>query len=338
MEEDNEGKELEVIHDTQPAPIETDSILAMAAVAQERVRALKQLQTAALQITHKTDWIDQQGRPYLTRNGADRLARAFGVSYKHKKAPHRVEEEEGHYRYECIIEASDSQRSIEIVGARSSKDPFFSVRYKWEDGKRVQYDLRPPQIDEVDIMKACQTNGIGRAILSFLGLNDVAWEMIESAGMDVEGIKKDQSVKYQQSSESSDSKDIRTEIREKILEMADGDSTKASAILEELTSFIPKGKTEADRVKGKTKVDRLTEKQLAPTLGRVKEAYTKWKKQGEMSGSPEDLENAIRGADTVEECDSLLQKVRDCGIKGDKLKHLCTITNQRKQVLKGELL
>jgi hypothetical protein len=70
----------------------------------------------------------------------------------------------------------------------------------------------------------------------------------------------------------ADSKDLRKAIGDMIMEMCEGDKNLAGDILEKHTAYTKDGK----QYSGKRSLKDVSDKALAPTYGRVKEAYTAW--------------------------------------------------------------
>jgi hypothetical protein len=293
----------------------------------------------SLRVTNAHDWINQQGKPYLAVSGAEKIARLFGISWRIDE-PVREDEEGGHFTYTYKGYFSLSGITIEAIGTRSSKDGFFK-RYRGKGDDRVE--LPASEIDKSDVKKAAYTNCIGNGITRLLGIRNLTWEELQVAGIKVEGMAK---VEYKQAEEAPESKDLREEIRKLILEMSGGDDNQAKAILQEFTSFIPKGKTEADRVHGKSHIKDLTEKQLQPTYGKVEEAYEKWQKEKPIEQKEskkiesviDDFKIAIENASTIEELDNLIGTLVKSGVKGESYTLLVRERDKRATVLKGDLV
>lgn len=334
-----EGEGELIISEQSPAIID-DNIVEIAEKAEKRINAVNKIKTMSLKVTNAHDWLNQAGKPYLAVSGAEKIARLFGISWRIDE-PKREDEESGHFTYTYKGYFSFSGVTIEAIGTRSSKDGFFK-RYSGKGEERVE--LPPSEIDKSDVKKAAFTNCIGNGITRLLGIRNLTWEELQAAGIKVEGMTK---VEYKQTEEAAGAKDIREEIRKMILEMSAGDDNQAKALLQKFTSFIPKGKTEADRVQGKAHIKDLTEKQLQPTYGKIKEAYEKWQKEkpadkpkegAKMEPQTSDMILAMQNASTPEECDSLLQEAVKGGIKGENYTCLVRERDKRVTVLKGELV
>ena len=335
-----EGEGELIVSEQLPAIID-DNIVEIAAKAEKRIEAVNKIKTMSLKVTNAHDWINQQGKPYLQCSGSEKIARLFGISWRIDE-PKREDEESGHFTYTYKGYFSFSGVTIEAIGTRSSKDGFFKKYAKDANGKKTEVELPPSEIDKSDVKKAAYTNCIGNGITRLLGIRNLTWEELQAAGIKVEGMAK---VEYKQTEEAPESKDLREEIRKMIIEMSREDDKQAKAMLQELTSFVPKGKTEADRVIGKTHIKDLTEKQLQPTYGKVKEAYEKWQKEKAKKPKEEskptgitDMIIAMQNASTIEECDAYLQEAVKGGIKGENYTALVRERDKRVVILKGELI
>lgn len=115
---------------------------------------------------------------------------------------------------------------------------------------------------------------------------------------------------------------LRNEIKRMILEMTNNDDNRARAMLMQLTSFIPKGKTEA--VKGKTHVSQLTDKQIPPTFLKVKELYERWQKS-----DLDKLYTAIQFATSAHELDIFMEEAKMFGIEGENFTELLKERDKR---------
>ncbi len=248
--------------DEQPV-LASDSLVAIAQAAEKRVDAINRIKRVALRVTNRHDWVDQNGRPYLQVSGAEKVARLFGISWRINE-PVLETEPDGHFSYIYTGEFTMGTASIEAVGSRSSRDPFFARR-----GGR---DLKPDEIDRQDVRKAAYTNCVGNGVTRLLGIRNLTWEEVEEFA----GFKRSEAarVEYQQSAMSQEAQDQRAEIRRMILEMAGGDSDTAKEMLFGLTTFVGK---DGKEIPGKRRVEELSERMVPITYGKVKRAYEAWK-------------------------------------------------------------
>lgn len=240
-----------------------DNLIAMAQQAEMRIEAIKRIKKVALAVTNQHDWINQQGKPYLQVSGAEKVARLFGLSWRLNE-PTVDMEPDGHYAFIYTGEFSLGTASIEAVGSRSSKDPFFR--------KRDDKLLAPDEIDRCDVRKSAYTNCIGNGVTRLLGIRNLTWEEVEEFGQ----FKRAEAsrVEYQKRGEmSEEAKGHRDEIRRMILEMSGGKGNAARDQLFNLTSFTTK---EGKDVPGKRRLEDLSEKMVAVTCGKVKKAYEVW--------------------------------------------------------------
>lgn len=192
-----------VANGTDVPAIGDSTLLALAEQAEKRVMALNKIKKAALLATNARDWTDQNGNPYLQVSGSEKVARVFGIAWKIDE-PVFEQEESGHFSYTYKGYFTVAGATIEAIGTRSSKDPFFK-RYtgKGEDRK----ELPPSEIDKGDLKKAAYTNLLGNGITRLLGLRNLTWADIEEFA----GITKDQvgKVDYKKNGKARD--DIKSE-------------------------------------------------------------------------------------------------------------------------------
>lgn len=243
--------------------LDNDNIIAMADQAERRIAAINRIKQVSLQVTNSHDWTDQGGKPYCQVSGAEKIARLFGISWRIDE-PQLIIEESGHFEYTYKGYFSMGNVDIEAIGVRSSKDPFFT-------GKKD--DPKPPtEIDRGDVKKAAYTNCIGNGITRLLGIRNLTWDDLATAGIKKEDVHK---IEYGKAEMSGEAKDQRKAIGEMILEMVKGDKEAAAVELKNYTSFVGR---DGKEVIGKSKLDGLSEKMIPVTYGKVKKYYDEWKK------------------------------------------------------------
>lgn len=173
----NEHEVIEAVSvpDNLPA-ISDDSLLAVAEAAEKRIDAMVKIKRLSLKMTNPSDWTDQGGKPYLQVSGAEKIGRLFGISWRIDE-PTVDHEEGGHFGYTYKGYFTLGGVTIEVIGTRSSKDPFFK---KYRDGA----ELPPAAIDKGDVKKAAYTNLLGSGITRILGLRNLTWEELQAAGIE----------------------------------------------------------------------------------------------------------------------------------------------------------
>lgn len=256
-----------------PVNLSSDGLLEMARQAEQRVEAIKKIKILSLRVTNPHDWTDQGGRPYLQVSGAEKVARLFGVSWRFDP-PMLIIEESGHFRYEYKGYFSMGMVEIEVVGTRSSSDPFFA-------GSKDR-PKPPSEIDKGDVMKAAFTNCIGNGVTRLLGIRNLTYEDLQEAGIDPAKMGR---VEYKKGAEmSAEVQFQQTEILTMLTEMSDGDPAKFTEALQKITAF--RGRDGKD-VPGKTRLEDLSEKAIPVTHEKVKKLYEQWKAKngGAASGS-----------------------------------------------------
>lgn len=173
-----------VVSNVEVPAIGDSTLMQLAEQADKRVTALNKIKRAALMSTNPRDWTDQNGNPYLQVSGSEKVARVFGISWKIDD-PVFEQEESGHFSYTYKGYFTVAGATIEAIGTRSSKDPFFK-RYSGKGNDRKE--LPPSEIDKGDLKKAAYTNLLGNGITRLLGLRNLTWEDLAEFA----GIKKEQ--------------------------------------------------------------------------------------------------------------------------------------------------
>jgi hypothetical protein len=133
-------------------------------------KIMKQIEKIALQRTNPTDWIDEQGKPYLQATGAEKLMSLFGIKFKIDE-PVKVNLSDNHYYYTTKGNFYFAGASIEgVIGTKTTKSPFFT-------NKRNNYD--PKAVDETVVKKGAYTNCEVNGVTRILGLRGLTWEYLE---------------------------------------------------------------------------------------------------------------------------------------------------------------
>jgi hypothetical protein len=254
--------------------LSNDTLIQLSQMAEDRVKAMNTIKLHALKATNKNDWVNEGGKPYLQESGSCKIARVFGVSYR-INPPTKQLFSDGHYEYIYTGDFSLGGAEISATGSRSSKGDFFVGK---KDPKPVS------EIDEGDVRKAAYTNCIGRGIKELLGLGNLTWDELGTAG-----IKKNECAGFEfdksKQEMSSEAKDQRKEIAKMLLEMADNDKETASKLLAEFTAFTGR---DGKEIAGKSKLEDLSEKAIPVTYSKIKKAHDEWRgPDGSSGNSPE---------------------------------------------------
>ena len=247
-----------------------DNLLDVVLYAEKQIEAVKKIKSIVLRLTRADDWTDQGGKPYLSASGCHKVAGVFGISWRFIGEPKKAHEEGGHYRYETMLSVFMGRRSIEVMGSRQSNDPFFTVRYR--DGKKVE--LPASEIDGGDILKASITNAQAIGISALLGIRNLTWEDLEEAGIARDSVAG--KVEYKKPEMSEEAQTQKEAIWKMLLEMGLGKPENAKKLLVKATTFTGK---DGKEVPGKNDLNKISEKQMAVTYGKVKDAYEKWQKE-----------------------------------------------------------
>lgn len=168
-------------------PITDQTLISLAEQAEKRIDAMNKIKRVAIKLTNHYDWTDQGGKPYLQVSGAEKIARMFGISWRISE-PVFENAEGGHFSYTYRGNFSLAGATIDAIGTRSSRDPFFK-KYSYIDGKKTE--LPPSEIDKGDLKKAAYTNCIGNGITRLLGIRNMTYEDLkEFAGITPDQIAK----------------------------------------------------------------------------------------------------------------------------------------------------
>jgi len=161
-----------ITYDENVPTIADDSLLRVAQQAEQRIEAVIKIKQMALKVTNHSDWVDQNGKPYLMVSGSEKIANLFSISWRIEE-PRFEQEPDGHYTYTYMGTFSIPGRSVQVDGSRSSKDPFFN-KYDWVEGKKVEKPIAA--IDRRDVKMAAMTNLLGNGITRLLGIRNLSYD------------------------------------------------------------------------------------------------------------------------------------------------------------------
>ena len=189
---DEKKNEVEVVQETQPAPLMGGGYLDENALqfAEKQIQLQNRAKALAIQATNDRDWCAQGDFPYMLDSGAMKIAALFGVGISDIEVEKEIgDDEKGRwvmYNAQCIM--TFQGRSIIADGSASSRDDFFASR--WVDNQKVTLPIE--EINLTHVRKKAVTNMKNRGVKSLLGLK-FTWEDLGKNGVDLTKIAK---VKY----------------------------------------------------------------------------------------------------------------------------------------------
>jgi len=263
--------------------------------AQKRVTLMSRLKELALGTTTENDWVlmGSSGRqvPYLQSTGAEKVARLFGVVLRNVKSKRFPDGE--HYVWEFTGEFgfARSEDSIEVIGSRGSRDPFFSEFTEWIEGpggKKIPQKRQrdASEINERDVKQSAYSNLYVNGVTRLLGLRGLTVEMLKKAKLDPSRMP---GVTYREKSDPMTAKTASpeadgdahanaVELSALIASVVGDDLTACSDFLEEVTRFTGK---EGETVPGIRTLKKASPKRVAITLSRLKKDIEAGKYQRE---------------------------------------------------------
>ncbi len=267
----------------QRALAEQDRLVAN---VERRASIIQRIRAAAIGTTAPEDWLVMGDACHLRESGAAKIARVFGIT---TSAPEVTTEplEEGPmgpgYMVTVRMTFSIGDESITEIGAATSRDEFFS-----KTGRGDNAVWKPSyEVDRANVTKKASTNCFARGVTRLTAVRGLTPDQLRSFGLDVSrlrGIKYDSASRGgrgQQDSANVSAADLeaakakRADIRNAVLEMAEGDVDGAKVMLQALTAFTGRDKKP---VPGVASVDLLNPPRLDIALEKVKKEYEEWLK------------------------------------------------------------
>ena len=249
--------------------------------ASQQVELAKAMRAVALAITTPQDWVDLDGKPYLTEVGCRTFQARLGISVTilDRQEYHREDEKGPYIEFEFTVLARlrhpvlGTQIEAEQIGNCTTRDPFFA--------KRQDTILPLSEVDVASVKKAALTNARARAIKSVIGYAPTWAELEAHFGPKMREMA---TVKYGGKSEAKSvgkgefSQD-KKKIADMLLEMSQGATDVAAQWHMKIAGF--KGK-DGKWVDGPKSPRDLSDKWAARVLHDVKDAHEEWTKTGQV--------------------------------------------------------
>jgi hypothetical protein len=161
-----------IAHSAAPSVVmEEDWMIETVKEIEKRLEFVSKLNKLLIKLTIPKDWINFNGTAYLQADGARRLLDILGISFFPKKDDYDIiYHKDGHYTVIYYGTFEWKGKRIDEIGARSSKDYFFS-RAK---GKEIP----PDQINFSHVVKSAYSNLIARGVSAILGLRGLPYEEV----------------------------------------------------------------------------------------------------------------------------------------------------------------
>lgn len=206
-------------------------LISNAAALVEYYAAIKKL---ALKLTKPNNWEIIGDNPYLKDTGIKAILPIIGASTRNFKLYTDTEHEEGLGRvdhYTAEGEILFNGKSYAEIGMASTKDVFFA--------KRNNVFLKWDEVDRANCKKKAVTNLYHRLLMAAFQFSPTIEELKAHFGNAFDKIGKTSFSKGSRGGETDDkeTKQKRTELGNLILQLVEGDTSKAQSKLKELTSF-----------------------------------------------------------------------------------------------------
>jgi hypothetical protein len=179
--------------------------------------------------TQNSDWILQDGKPYLQDQGVTKMRLVAGGELRSlnpnvEKVTAGDGRQDRYYRLSGTYEFHG--RAVTVTGTSSTRDPFFAKR----KGALIDVD----QIDLNDLYKKAETNLYHRAFDKMFGISPTLEEL------DSFGINPASQIEHKKREvvpDSDSDKKTRVELGRALMAATGNDKEKASAFLKEITAF-----------------------------------------------------------------------------------------------------
>lgn len=171
----------------------------------EQMEKQIELRERMLAIVQKTvrprHWRIFGERAYLEGAGGYQVGAVLGIKYEFSNG-RKVRKDNGHYMWIFDVTAELGGRRITSIGVCASDNQFFKRKVRGPDGKEVTVAQPPEEVDEANVMKKAQENGVSRVSTALLGLRGLTANDLEKMGFDMDEIGG--RVKYRKGSKGGD--------------------------------------------------------------------------------------------------------------------------------------
>jgi hypothetical protein len=240
---------------------------------EKAIAQFKAVKIISLKLTNPEDWVIQKrgesdrGTPFPMDRGLENIRLAFGidVSGLNLRLENSTDEKGDYYTWVATGKAFSRKLGtyIEDIGVCSQRDKFFGMI----GGKLKEVE----DVDAANIRKKAVTNLYSRLIRRTVGLLNVTFDDLQTAGFDISRM---QSVTYREGAKggrvplSEEAQKIAKAIDEIALLLAHGDPEGAKAQVKEASQFT----ASSGALKfGESSADITTEGWIRSTYGRIKQ-------------------------------------------------------------------
>ena len=155
-------------------------------VFQEHAVAARRIQEIAIKNTLPSDWVSFGGQAWLDTPGAERVARALGLTVKDWTWQREdFQDEEGPYftiTCQGKVGHAPSDMWVDAVGFQWSRKPFF-----WKEGERKKHIS---EINPGNIIKDAFSDMFRNGVCRLLGLRGLPWNYLRELGITPDKAKK----------------------------------------------------------------------------------------------------------------------------------------------------
>jgi hypothetical protein len=159
---------------------------ALIEVFQDHAVAARRIQEIAIKNTLPSDWVSFGGQAWLDTPGAERVARALGLTVKDwswTREDHK-DDEGPYFTILCHgkVGHAPSDMWVDAVGFQWSRKPFF-----WKEGERKKH---VSEINPGNIIKDAYSDMFRNGVTRLLGLRGLPWDYLRELGITPEKAKK----------------------------------------------------------------------------------------------------------------------------------------------------
>jgi hypothetical protein len=217
------------------------------------------IMTLVAAATVESDWIDEDGEPYLTWKGASKVASMLGISFVNLEESEIINGTNLNGTYKIVTYKSTVRwlgREMDVIGTGNTQDDFFKINNKFIPASEVDLTL---------LKKKAITNMYGRGVKAITGI-DFTWETLRIAPK--------VRTRAPEIAPTTDTAvvDARSLLKGYVSKVAARMNKTSQEVLMSLTTF--RGK-DGKSIPGKKEVEELTDKQISFLIDKLKKGKQK---------------------------------------------------------------
>jgi len=177
---------------------------------EKRSELMRRVKAVAVKATNTQDWLDFGGKPFVWSPGSEKIRAELGLKIEiiGNDEQKKSDEKGAYVVYRYFLRVSHpALGSVEVMGAKSSRNQFFATKTDWSSGEKVKVEIPQCEISDENVQKAAYANALNRAVTEFCGLRNLTWAEVKTAMGDQDFDKKTSQVEFKSGKKAAEQKE-----------------------------------------------------------------------------------------------------------------------------------